>query len=153
MLQQDYREMLQVLRESGVEYIIVGAFALAAHGFPRSTADLDIWINPTRENSVKLFTALQKFGAPLSGIIPDDFVYKNNIFQIGVAPCRIDIITGISGEIDFSEAYNNASLIELGEVKEHILSIRDLIKNKESTGREKDMIDAELLKKRIKIED
>lgn len=147
MLNQDYKEMLQCLNEKEVEFLVVGAYALAVHGFPRSTADFDIWVNPTPENAVNIYRALAKFGAPLKDISPTDFVEKGIIFQIGVEPCRIDIITMISGGIDFAEAVLRAVRIDLGDVIMPILSIDDLIANKLATGRPKDLEDAQLLKK------
>lgn len=86
MLNQDYKEMLQILQKYGVEYILVGAYAMAAYGYPRSTMDIDIWVNPVKSNSVKIYEALSEFGAPLREISKDTFNKKGIIFQIGVAP-------------------------------------------------------------------
>ena len=116
MLNHDYKEMLQCLATEGTEFLIVGAYALAAHGIPRSTADFDIWVNPTAENSVKVYRALATFGAPLADVTPRDFAEEGVIFQIGVVPCRIDIITKISGNISFSEARSHADIIQLDDV-------------------------------------
>ena len=100
MLNQDYKDMLQILQKYDVDYILVGAYALAAHGYPRSTLDMDIWVNPTESNSSKIYKVLAEFGAPLHGIAEDTFEKRGIIFQIGVAPCRIDFITEISGNIE-----------------------------------------------------
>ena len=100
MLNQDYKEMLEALKEHDVDFILVGAYALAAQGYPRSTLDIDIWVAPTEINSKKIYKALAEFGAPLNDINEATFKEKGVIFQIGVAPCRIDIITEISGEIE-----------------------------------------------------
>ncbi len=146
MLNQDYKEMLQILQNQDVDFILVGAYALAAQGYPRSTLDIDIWVDPTRENSMKVFKALSEFGAPLDEIGPNSFEQKGIMFQIGVAPCRIDIITEISGDIDFQSARNRANQVKIEDISLNILSIEDLIKNKEATGRPKDIEDANRLK-------
>jgi predicted nucleotidyltransferase len=146
MLNQDYKEMLQILQNQDVDFILVGAYALAAQGYPRSTLDIDIWVDPTRENSMKVFKALSEFGAPLEEISPNSFEQKGIMFQIGVAPCRIDIITEISGDIDFQSARNRAKQVKIEDISLNILSIEDLIKNKEATGRPKDIEDANRLK-------
>jgi hypothetical protein len=149
MLNQDYKEMLLRLKEEQSEFIIVGAYAMAAHGFPRSTADFDIWVNPTKENSLKVYRALARFGAPMKDISEDTFTEKGIIYQIGIAPCRIDIITKISGNISFPEAFLHAKNIGLGNVTVPVLSIKNLITNKLAVGRPKDLEDADLLKKRL----
>ena len=146
MLNQDYKEMLQILQNQDVDFILVGAYALAAQGYPRSTLDIDIWVDPTKENSMKVFKALSEFGAPLEEIGPNSFEQKGIMFQIGVAPCRIDIITEISGDIDFQSARNRAKQVKIEDISLNILSIQDLINNKEATGRPKDIEDANRLK-------
>lgn len=150
MLNQDYKEMLQTLKGHNVDYLLVGAYALAAQGYPRSTIDIDIWVNPTSENSARVYEALAEFGAPLHEINVDTFKYRGVVFQIGVAPRRIDIITEISGGIEFEEAIARSFHVEIDDVSLSILSIKDLIKNKEATGRPKDLVDAENLRKHIK---
>lgn len=146
MLNQDYKEMLQILQNQDVDFILVGAYALAAQGYPRSTLDIDIWVDPTKENSMKVFKSLSEFGAPLEEIGPNSFEQKGIMFQIGVAPCRIDIITEISGDIDFQSAMSRAKQVKIEDISLNILSIEDLIKNKEATGRPKDIEDANRLK-------
>jgi len=147
MLNQDYKEMLQCLAEEEAEFLVVGAYALAAHGIPRSTADFDIWVNPTAENSLKVYRALVTFGAPLADVAPTDFAEEGIIFQIGVVPCRIDIITKISGNIPFSIAFSQAETVQFDEVSMPILSLENLLTNKLATGRPKDIEDVKLLKK------
>jgi hypothetical protein len=149
MFNQDYKEMLLCLKEEQAEFIIVGAYAMAAHGFPRSTADFDIWVNPTKENSFKVFHALARFGAPMKDISEETFTEKGILYQIGVAPCRIDIITEISGNISFSAAALHAERIDFGKVTVPVLSVKNLIANKLATGRPKDLEDADQLQKRL----
>jgi hypothetical protein len=104
MLNKDYREMLQCLSDEGVKFLVVGAYALAVHGFPRATKDIDffVWANP--ENARSLFRALDRFGAPLENLSHADFASEGAVFQIGVGPRRIDIITRIDG-VKFEDAY------------------------------------------------
>lgn len=147
MLNRDYKEMLQILKEHDVDFILVGAYALAAQGYPRSTLDIDIWVAPNEANSRDVYHALAQFGAPLNDINETIFEKKGIIFQIGVAPCRIDIITEISGEIEFEDAIKRSNHVEIEGLYLNVLSIDDLIKNKESTGRPKDIEDAKYLRK------
>lgn len=146
MLNQDYKEMLSLLIEEKVEFILVGAYALAAHGFPRATGDIDIFVRPNPENAVNIYECLVKFGAPLEGVSVEDFSSPGVIFQIGVAPRRIDILTAIDA-VSFQEAIEDALVIQIEGLEIPVLSKSKLIKNKESTGRIKDKIDAENLKK------
>ena len=149
MLNKDYRDILQLLNEEKAEYLLIGAYALAAHGYPRATMDIDIWIKPSIENTKAVITALERFGAPLNDLTEKDLQEGNLIFQIGVAPQRIDIITDASG-IDFEIAKRNAVHTVIDDVSVSILSIEDLIKNKESTGRPKDKLDVEMLRDLMK---
>ena len=140
MLNEDYREMLQLLLEEQVDFMIVGAYALGTHGYPRATGDIDIWVKPDPFNSKKTFRALARFGAPLDGIKPDDFSTEGIIFQIGVIPRRIDIITKVDG-ITYKEADEDKISVEIGELNIPVISLEKLIKNKSATGREKDKLD------------
>lgn len=144
MLNEDYKEMLQCLVDEGVKFLLVGAYALAAHGYPRATMDIDLWVMPSPDNAQAVLRALRKFGAPLHGLSSADLQKDDTVFQIGVAPRRIDIITGASG-LRFEEAFQASSLIEIEGLKIRIPSIGDLIRNKRATGRTKDLADAEAL--------
>ena len=148
MLNEDYKEMLQILLDQKVEFIIVGAYALAAHGFPRATGDMDVWIKPNEKNSKKVYKVLARFGAPINEIREDEFSQPGLIFQIGVVPRRIDIITKIDA-VEFDEAESDKIFVDIDDLKIPVLSIDKLIKNKMATGREKDLLDAKLLKKRM----
>ena len=148
MLNEDYKEMLQILLEEKVKFIVVGAYALSAHGYPRATGDIDIWIEPTSDNSQKLISSLTRFGAPLFDVSAKDFTKEGIIFQIGVAPRRIDILTAIDG-VEFQSAHARKLEILLEGISIPVLSLEDLIKNKQSTGREQDSIDAKILKKKL----
>jgi len=149
MLNKDYKEMLQLLLEEHVDFILVGAYALGAHGYPRATGDIDIWVKTDEINSINIYRALEKFGAPLDQIEVNDFANEGIVFQIGVTPRRIDIITHLDG-VSFDEADEDKIIVEVEGLKLPILSFDKLIKNKLSTGRERDELDVKLLKKRIK---
>jgi len=144
MLNEDYKEMLQCLAVENVRFLLVGAYALAAHGYPRATMDIDIWVMPSPDNAAAVLRALKRFGAPLHGLTLEDLQKDDTIFQIGVAPRRIDIITGASG-LRFEEAQSHATTIEIEGLEIQIPSIDDLIRNKRATGRTKDLADAEAL--------
>lgn len=144
MLNEDYKEMLQSLINENVRFLLVGAYALAAHGYPRATMDIDIWVMPSADNADAVLRALNNFGAALHGLTSDDLQKSNTIFQIGVAPRRIDIITGASG-LDFDSTYANSLEVEIENIKLNIPSLDDLICNKKASGRTKDIADAEVL--------
>ena len=145
MLNEDYKEMLQILLDNEIKFLVVGAYAMGAYGYPRATGDIDIWVLASAENSDKIFKSLKQFGAPLQQIDDKTFTEQGVIFQIGVAPRRIDIITRIDG-VDFDKAYENRQEIAIENMKIPVISKEDLIKNKESTGREKDALDANELR-------
>jgi hypothetical protein len=146
MLNDDYKEILQLLIEAKVDFLLVGAYALAAHGYPRSTGDIDIWINPTPTNAKKVYQAIIKFGAPLFDLTIEDLYHPGNVFQIGIAPRRIDILTGISG-VEFSEAKEDFIQLEVYGMELPFISLKKLIINKEASGRDKDLIDLKKLRK------
>ncbi len=145
MLNKDYKEMLQILLNNKVRFLVVGAYAMGAYGYPRATGDIDIWVEASSENSEKIHQSLSEFGAPLSEVTKTTFCEEGIVFQIGVAPRRIDIITKIDG-VDFNKAYSDKQKMEIEGIKIPFLSKENLIKNKESTGREKDQLDAKYLR-------
>jgi hypothetical protein len=144
MLNEDYRDMLHALSEEKVRFILVGAYALAAHGFPRATMDIDIWVMPSPVNADAVLRALRRFGAPLHNLSKEDPLRDGTIFQIGVAPKRINIITAACG-LQFEPTYRNSVSVHIEGIEVRIPSIHDLIRNKRATGRTKDLADAEAL--------
>lgn len=136
----DFVAILSELTNAGAEFIVVGAFAVAAHGNPRSTGDIDIWVRPSRENAQRVLLALRSFGAPLFGLTEDDLVDEQTVFQIGVAPVRIDILCGIDG-VDFETAWSRHQTGALGGLLVPVLSLEDLAANKRAAGRPKDLVD------------
>jgi predicted nucleotidyltransferase len=144
MLNQDYKEMLQCLLEENVKFLLVGAYAVAVHGFPRATKDIDLFVGATPENATDLMRALAKFGTPLHDVSVADFSAEGIIFQIGNSPRRIDIITSING-VEFAQAYANKTTISIEGLEVPVISLEDLIANKRASGRPQDLADAEKL--------
>jgi predicted nucleotidyltransferase len=144
MLNKDYRDMLQILSDEQVKFLLIGAYALAAHGYPRSTMDIDIWVMPSPGNAEATLRALRRFGAPVGDLTRQDLQTDGTIFQIGVAPRRIDIITTADG-IQFEETFKQSISIDIDGLKVQIPSLDDMIKNKKASGRTKDLADVEEL--------
>ena len=143
-MDSNYLDMLKCLNKAGVDYIMVGGWAVNLHGYVRATIDLDIWILADRENARKVYAALGEFGAPLGEVKPEDFAQDGTIFQIGVAPCRIDVINKIDG-VKYAEASSRAIQKTIEGIPVRIISLEDLIANKRASGRTKDLADAEIL--------
>jgi hypothetical protein len=139
-MNRDFVEMLSALSDAEAEYLIVGAHALAAHGRPRATGDLDIWVRPTPDNADRIWAALQRFGAPLHDLTRDDLHTPDIVFQIGVAPSRIDILTSISG-VDFGDAWKNRIVVPVSGIDVPTIGREDLIRNKRAVGRPRDLAD------------
>jgi len=144
MLNEDYKDMLRALSDEKVEFLLIGAYAMAAHGYPRATMDIDIWVMPSPQNADAVLRALRRFGAALHNLTKEDLQKNGTIFQIGVAPRRIDIITEASG-LQFEEVYSRALSVNIEGIEVHIPLIDDLIRNKRASGRTKDLADAEAL--------
>ena len=145
MLNPDYKDMLSALSEEKTEFLIVGAYALAVYGLPRATGDIDLFVGTDPENSKKVYQALKRFGASLADIQPETFTQSGVIYQIGVAPSRIDLLTSITG-VSFPDAWNHRQSKQLEGLNLPVLSLDDLIRNKTATGRLKDKADLEWLK-------
>ena len=144
MLNEDYRDMLRALSDEKVRFLLVGAYAMALHGYPRATMDIDIWVMPSPQNADAVLRALVRFGASLHSLTREDLQTDGIVFQIGVAPRRIDIITTASG-LEFEEAYSRSLSVNIDGIEVHVPSISDLILNKRASGRIKDLADAEAL--------
>jgi hypothetical protein len=141
---KDFLEFARELNNHKVEYMIVGAYAMAAHGYSRATGDIDFYVRPNKINAKNLYNALKNFGAYLHETSMEDFSKDNFVLQIGVAPLRIDILTSISG-VSFDEAYSQRIEREVEGLALSFLSREFLIINKKATGREKDLHDAKEL--------
>ena len=146
MLNPDYRDMLSALSAAGVEFLVVGAYALAAHGLPRATGDIDFWVRPTANNADRVLEALREFGAPLHDLSREDLARPGTVFQIGVPPRRIDLLTAIDG-VEFEAAWRNRATREVDGFSIPVLAKQDLLRNKRATKRPKDLLDAEWLER------
>jgi predicted nucleotidyltransferase len=137
-----YRELLQLLNEFEVEYLIVGGFAVMKYGEPRYTKDLDVWRHNSPQNSVRVVEALRKFGAPLEhdGITAETFTEKQVVYQIGIAPVRIDILTEITA-VEFPDAWRKRVASTFCGVPVNFISLDDLAANKQALGRSSDLKD------------
>jgi hypothetical protein len=138
--------MLQAFDDAGVRFLIVGAYAVAAHARPRATGDIDIWVERSEDNARRIYQALAHFGAPMGQIDERTFIEEDVIFQIGVPPVRIDILTGIDG-VAFDEAWPNRIEANVGRVTTRMIGRLDLIRNKRASGRPKDLADLERLER------
>ena len=138
----DFVDLLRALSAVDVRFLIVGAYALALHGKPRATGDLDVWIDPTPDNAPRVMRALASFGAPLTDVSVDDFSRPGVTYQIGVAPGRIDILTELTG-ITFDEAWPDRMRRSFGDVDVDFIGRAAFIRNKRATGRAKDLADVE----------
>ncbi len=140
----DYIDMLKCLNKADVDYILVGGWAVNMYGYIRATVDLDIWVLADAGNAKKVYTAVAEFGAPVSEVKPEEFAEYGMIFQIGVAPCRVDIISKISG-VSYADAVTRAVPKTIDGIPVRIISLEDLIANKKASGRAKDLADVEVL--------
>lgn len=142
----DFRDLLAALLAAEVRFLVVGAHALSAHGHPRATGDLDVWVEPTVENAARVWKALATFGAPAEslGIQADDFAMPEVVVQIGIPPRRIDLLTSLSG-VSFAEAWPARVEFEVEGVRLPFLGRDELVRNKRATGRLQDLADLEAL--------
>jgi hypothetical protein len=143
-MNRDFRDLLAEFNVHDVEFLVVGAHALAAHGHVRATEDLDVWVRPDSENAKKVLAALQAFGAPLHDLTEKDLSSPGIVFQIGVAPLRIDVLTAIDG-VDFAEAWTGRLTTKFADQSIAVLSREHRIKNKLAAGRTQDLADVEKL--------
>jgi Nucleotidyl transferase of unknown function (DUF2204) len=146
-MQKDLKELLLAFNAHGVEYLVVGGYAVGVHAEPRATKDLDIFIRADEKNSEAVFRALSDYGAPLHGLTPANFRDEpDSIFQVGLPPLRIDILQQIDG-VTFDEAWKShiEGLVE-GDVSAHIISRQHLIQNKLTSGRAQDIADVEAIR-------
>ena len=143
-MNRDFAEILQELSAAEADFLIVGAYAMAAHDQPRATGDIDIWIRPSPANAQRVLSALVRFGAPLAELSVADLSNPGVVFQMGLPPNRIDILTAISG-VTFDEAWPNRLTIEQDSLRYHVIGKEDLIRNKRAAARPKDLVDADVL--------
>jgi hypothetical protein len=146
-LNEDFRDLLVLLADASVEFVIVGAYALAFHGAPRASGDIDLFVRPSPDNARRVFDALARFGAPLTaaGVTADDFTQPGTVYQVGLPPRRIDVLTEISG-VTFDEAWASRVTAEVEGRTVAFIGRDALVRNKEASGRLKDAADVARLR-------
>jgi len=149
MLSPDFKEFIKLLNDHNVKYLIVGGYALAFHGHPRYTKDIDVWIESSMDNADKLLKVLSDFGFESIELSSSDFLVSDNVIQLGLPPNRIDILTSVDG-INFGESSSKAKVITIDNIAIHLIGINDLITNKMASGRLQDLADVEKLKEILK---
>lgn len=143
----DWLDLLRELQRTEARFLVVGAHALAVHGVPRGTQDLDLWIEPTESNASRVWNAAVTFGAPLEslGILPEDLHRSGTVVQLGLPPNRVDLLTSIDGVPEFQAAWEDRVEHRFGGVLMPFLGRAALIRNKHAAGRRKDLADLEAL--------
>ena len=144
MINPDFRDLLLAFNAAEVRYLVVGAYAVTFHAQPRFTKDLDLWIEASPDNAKRVHGALKAFGAPVEELTLDDLANPEMVYQIGIAPNRIDILMGVSG-LGFGEAWPERVDSTYGDCPIHVISRQDLIRNKRAAGRPQDLIDLRAL--------
>ena len=147
-LSRDLREFVECLNSNGVEYLVVGALAVSWHGYPRYSADIDFFVRASAGNAARLLRSIQEFGFGSLGLTVDDFTAPARVIQLGHEPNRIDLMTSISG-VSFDDAWQTRVQGELDGIMVHFIGRDALLRNKEASGRGKDRIDVEELRKQI----
>ncbi len=143
---RDFRDLFAELNAAGAEYLLVGGYALAVHGLPRFTKDLDVWVRASPDNARRVHAALERFGAPMGELGVRDLESEGIVFQIGIPPNRIDVLTAIDG-VSFSGAWAERVPAPYGDVAVTVISRRHLVQNKRATGRPQDALDADALER------
>lgn len=143
-MHQDFLDLLRAFIDHNVRFMVVGAYALGVHGRPRATGDLDVWIDATPENAVRVIDALRHFGAPLTQVTADDFSRPGIVFQMGLPPMRIDILTELTA-MTFADAWPTRTSANFGPVTADVIGREAFIRNKRATGRARDLGDVEAL--------
>jgi hypothetical protein len=143
-LNPDFAEMLSALLSAKARFLVVGAYAVAHHAEPRFTKDLDIWVEPGRANAARVLAALREFGAPLKQLSIDDLCHDQTVYQLGVEPHRIDILTGIDG-VRFRTAWPRRAKWRSGTLTIPVIGLQDLIRSKQATARPQDLLDLQHL--------
>ena len=150
-MNSDFKDLLGAFEKAGVRYLVIGGYAVSEHTEPRYTKDLDIWIDNSIENANCVVDALYEFGAPLLDVTVQDFTVPTLVYQIGIEPSRIDILMGLK-EMNFDECWERRETVEISGLTVNFISIPDLIANKERAGRPQDLIDADNLRKKIRMD-
>lgn len=142
LLPPDFKEFLQLLNSHRVRYLLVGGYAVGFYGYPRATADMDVWVATDSENVGSVLAALDEFG--FAGVAPEVFSKDKQVLRMGVPPLRIELLTGVSG-VEFEDCYPQRTVVNLGGVEVNLIGLEDLKVNKAASGRHKDLNDLEHL--------
>lgn len=143
-LPKDFKELLNLLNSKHIEYLVVGGYAVAFHGYPRATGDMDIWVAVHKDNAARITAALKEFGFDVPELREEVFLEKEKNIRMGIPPLRIEILTTIDG-VEFHECYQNKKTAVIDDVEVNFISLEDLKKNKKASGRHKDLADLEYL--------
>ncbi len=146
ILNQDFREFIESLNKNDVQYLVVGGYAVAFHGHPRYTQDLDVWIKVEPDNAQRVTQALSDFGFESLGLKPDDFLTPGYVIQLGYPPYRIDILTEVKG-VDFDNCYSQRVIADIGGVSVYFIDLENLKLNKRAVARDQDLADLKALNK------
>ena len=144
VLNQDFKEFIQLLNDHNARYLIIGGYAVAFHGHPRYTKDLDVWIELDPTNAANILKALTHFGFGSLGLTKDDFLESDQIIQLGYPPNRIDILTTLEG-VDFDKCFASKVITTIDNTQMNFIDLENLKKNKKATGRLQDLADLENL--------
>jgi hypothetical protein len=144
LLNPDFRDILSAFIEAKVEFLVVGGYAMAAHRLPRATKDLDLWVRPSEENAGRVLKALDAFGAPRNGLTTSDLEAEGTIYQVGVPPNRVDVITVVDG-VQFENAWQDRVEVDIDGLRIPVIGKLHLIANKRTVRRPQDLLDADLL--------
>jgi hypothetical protein len=144
VLNPDFRDLLSAFIAANVEFLVVGGYAMAAHRLPRATKDLDLWVRPSAENARRVLEALDAFGAPRHGLTQADLETEGTIYQVGVPPNRVDVITLVEG-VRFEDAWSGRASVDIEGLCIPVIGRSHLILNKRTVGRPQDLLDADLL--------
>lgn len=144
IIPQDFRDFLKLLEDEGVAYLLVGGYAVGYYGYPRATADMDVWIAVDPQNAERTVRALERFGMRASELTPELFREKGKVIRMGLPPMRLEIQTDISG-VDFTECYARRNRVNVEGMQVNLISLDDLKANKRAAGRHKDLEDLEHL--------
>lgn len=144
VLAPDFKEFLKSLNSNGVEYLLIGGYAVSLHGHIRATNDLDVWVNVSAGNAARIERALREFGFTTSSLTPELFLAENNMVRMGVPPIRIEVLTSISG-VEFGVCYAEREMFEIDGIPVPVISLGRLRQNKAASGRAKDLADLESL--------
>jgi hypothetical protein len=137
---QDFKEFLKLLNSKGIEYLIIGGYAVGFHGYPRATGDMDVWIAANEKSAMKMVGALKQFGFDLPDLDKEIFLTEKKVIRMGIPPMRLEILTSIDG-VHFESCFKNRVVADFGDFKVNFISKDDLLLNKRSSGRPQDLVD------------